>query len=60
MEHDLHQLYKEHFETVKKAAESKLFDFIAHLDNMKVFNYRPNEADLRQDVQRGGNSINRK
>ena len=48
LEHDLLQLYKEHFETVKKAAESKLFDFIAHLDNMKVFNYRPNEADLRQ------------
>ena len=48
LEHDLLQLYKEHFETVKRAAESKLFDFIAHLDNMKVFNYRPNEADLRQ------------
>lgn len=46
LEHDLHQLYKEHFDTVKKAAESKLFDFIAHLDNMKVFNNRPNEADL--------------
>ena len=46
MEHDLLQLYKDHFETVKKAAESKLFDVIAHLDNMKVFNYRPNEADL--------------
>ena len=45
-EHDLLQLYKEHFETVKKAAESKLFDFIAHLDNMKVFDFRPNEADL--------------
>ena len=60
LEHDLLQLYKDHFETVKKAAESKLFDFIAHLDNMKVFNYRPNEADLRQIYQRGGNSINRK
>lgn len=46
LEHDLPQLYEEHFETVKKAAESKLFDFIAHLDNMKVFDFRPNEADL--------------
>ncbi|RHW36733.1 histidinol phosphate phosphatase domain-containing protein [Lysinibacillus yapensis] len=45
-EHDLHALYKDHFETVKKAAESNLFDFIAHLDNMKVFNYRPDEASL--------------
>lgn len=43
MEHDLLQLYKEHFETVKKAAESKIFDFIAHLDNLKVFNHRPDE-----------------
>lgn len=46
LEHDLPQLYEEHFETVKKAAESKLFDFIAHLDNMKVFDFRPIEADL--------------
>ena len=44
LEHDLYKLYKGHFETVKRAAESKIFDFIAHLDNMKVFNYRPDEA----------------
>ncbi|MFJ8235423.1 histidinol phosphate phosphatase domain-containing protein [Ureibacillus sp. NPDC094379] len=46
LEYDLYELYKDHFETVKKAAESKLFDFVAHLDNMKVFNYRPDEASL--------------
>lgn len=45
-EYDLVQLYKGHFETVKKAAESKMFDFIAHLDNMKVFNHRPDEGSL--------------
>jgi histidinol-phosphatase (PHP family) len=46
LEHNLLQLYKDHFETVKKAAETKLFDFIAHLDNIKVFNHRPDEALL--------------
>jgi len=45
-EHDLIQLYEGHFETVKMAAKSGLFDFIAHLDNMKVFNHRPNEGSL--------------
>lgn len=45
-EYDLKELYRNHFETVKNAANSKLFNFIAHLDNMKVFNYRPNEASL--------------
>ncbi len=46
LEYDLLELYKNHFETVKKAAESKMFNFIAHLDNLKVFNYRPDEASL--------------
>lgn len=45
-EHDLIQLYEGHFETVKMAAKSGLFDFIAHLDNMKVFNHRPDEGSL--------------
>lgn len=45
-EHDLIQLYAGHFETVKMAAKSGLFDFIAHLDNMKVFNHRPDEGSL--------------
>lgn len=49
--YDLLKLYKEHFKTVEKAAASKMFDIIAHLDNMKVFNYRPEEA-LLQDTYR--------
>ncbi|GAB2535784.1 histidinol phosphate phosphatase domain-containing protein [Gracilibacillus alcaliphilus] len=44
--YDLLDLYKNHFETVKKAAASGLFDIIAHLDNLKVFNHRPDEALL--------------
>ncbi|WP_256760874.1 histidinol-phosphatase HisJ family protein [Cohnella sp. WQ 127256] len=43
---DLVNLYKYHFEHVKDAANSGLFDMIAHLDNLKVFNYRPDEQDL--------------
>ncbi|WP_414054260.1 histidinol phosphate phosphatase domain-containing protein [Macrococcus equi] len=44
--YDLVALYEDHFETVMKAAESGIFSFIAHLDNLKVFNYRPDEALL--------------
>ncbi|RLL46723.1 histidinol phosphate phosphatase domain-containing protein [Oceanobacillus piezotolerans] len=50
---DLHALYQNHFATVKNAASSGLFDFIAHLDNLKVFNYRPDESrlfNMYQDV----------
>lgn len=45
-EYDLVALYEDHFNTVIKAAESKIFSFIAHLDNLKVFNYRPDETLL--------------
>lgn len=54
-QYDLTELYSKHFATVKKAAESGIFDFIAHLDNLKVFNYRPEEeglVDLYRDVAR--------
>lgn len=43
---DLFELYKQVFETVKSAAASGMFNMIAHLDNLKVFNYRPDEALL--------------
>lgn len=45
-EYDLNELYANHFQTVKSAAASGLFDFIAHLDNLKAFNNRPNEESL--------------
>ncbi|MGJ9458044.1 histidinol phosphate phosphatase domain-containing protein [Oceanobacillus sp. CF4.6] len=45
-DYDLKELYRNHFKTVKNAAKSKLFNFIAHLDNMKVFNYRSDETTL--------------
>ncbi|GIP19828.1 PHP domain-containing protein [Paenibacillus sp. J22TS3] len=45
-EQPLHELYARHFETVIKAVNSGLFQFIAHLDNLKVFGYRPSEGKL--------------
>lgn len=43
---DLLALYRQGFEYVKQAARSGIFDMIAHLDNLKVFNYRPEESQL--------------
>ncbi len=52
---DLLTLYRYGFDHVKQAARSGIFDIIAHLDNLKVFNYRPDEAllvELYDDVAR--------
>lgn len=43
---DLLELYQKHFQVVQQAIASGLFDFIAHLDNLKVFGYRPEESLL--------------
>ncbi len=43
-EEDLVELYRVHADYVCKAIESGLFDIVAHLDNLKVFSYRPDEA----------------
>ncbi|MFC0270380.1 histidinol phosphate phosphatase domain-containing protein [Metabacillus herbersteinensis] len=44
--YDLNALYENFFRIVEKATRSGLFDFISHLDNLKVFRYRPNEDKL--------------
>ena len=41
--YDLKKLYTKLFETVEQMIDSRLFDFVAHLDNLKVFNYRVND-----------------
>jgi len=38
---DINEVYKEYFNTVKEAAESKIFDVIAHFDVIKKFGYKP-------------------
>ncbi|GHH99271.1 histidinol phosphate phosphatase domain-containing protein [Neobacillus kokaensis] len=45
-EYNLEGLYEDFFNVVEKAIRSKLFNFVAHLDNLKVFNYRPDESLL--------------
>ena len=43
---DLESLYRRFFQIVGQAISSKLFDFVAHLDNLKVFCHRPDERIL--------------
>ena len=38
---DIDELYKSYFERVQGAAKSGLFQFLGHLDLIKVFNFRP-------------------
>ena len=38
---DINKVYKEYFNTVKEAAETKIFDVIAHFDVIKKFGYKP-------------------
>lgn len=42
----LEDLYGRFFQIVEEAIRSGLFDFVAHLDNLKVFNFRPHEEIL--------------
>ncbi|MBP1999872.1 histidinol-phosphatase (PHP family) [Paenibacillus shirakamiensis] len=44
--YNLNDLYAKHYSTVIKAAGSQMFQFIAHLDNLKVFKVRPPEREL--------------
>lgn len=44
---DLNVLYEEHFKVIEQAISSKLFDIVGHLDNLKVYGFRPNEEDLK-------------
>ncbi|MGG4488080.1 histidinol phosphate phosphatase domain-containing protein [Metabacillus idriensis] len=41
--YDVNVLYETFFRIVEKAIRSGLFDYISHLDNIKVFGYRPND-----------------
>ena len=44
--YDLKVLYEQFFTTVEKAIRSELFDFVAHLDNLKVFNFQVDDVDF--------------
>lgn len=47
-EFELKNLYTQFYETVEKMIQSKLFDFVAHLDNLKVFNYRVDDESFNE------------
>lgn len=50
---DLKELYSRFYETVEKMIRSNMFDFVAHLDNLKVFNYKvSNESFNRKWYER--------
>jgi histidinol-phosphatase (PHP family) len=44
--YELEDLYRRFFQIVEEAIRSGMFDFVAHLDNLKVFNFRPDEEVL--------------
>ena len=45
-------LYEDFFSVVERAIRSRIFQFVAHLDNLKVFNYRPDEVLLLPHYER--------
>ncbi|MBU8880331.1 histidinol phosphate phosphatase domain-containing protein [Bacillus sp. FJAT-29790] len=46
---DLQALYTRFYETVEKMIRSKMFDFVAHLDNLKVFNFKVDNESFNQE-----------
>lgn len=56
---DLAELYNTHTEYVCQAISTQLFDLIAHLDNLKVFSYRPEEALLLENYTRVAETLQR-
>ncbi|CAM2916471.1 histidinol phosphate phosphatase domain-containing protein [Paenibacillus sediminis] len=51
-QYQLLDLYDDFFKVVESAIRSNMFNFVAHLDNLKVFNYRPDENLLLPFYQR--------
>jgi histidinol-phosphatase (PHP family) len=45
---DLLELYTRFYETVEKMIRSNMFDFVAHLDNLKVFNFKVNNESFNK------------
>ncbi|KKK40013.1 histidinol phosphatase [Mesobacillus campisalis] len=54
---DLRLAYQRFFTIVESAIRSELFDFVAHLDNFKVFNYRPDEKELLNHYHEIGKAL---
>lgn len=40
---DIKKVYEQYYDQIVTLAESKLFDFVGHIDLIKIFNYRPDD-----------------
>lgn len=57
LNYDLEALYEDFFQVVEKAIRSQLFQFVAHLDNLKVFNFRPDEKLLVKHYEKVADAL---
>ncbi|MBA2174770.1 histidinol-phosphatase HisJ family protein [Halobacillus locisalis] len=55
---DLHEVYRQYFDRVVTLAHSGLFDFVGHIDVIKVFGYEPEDRDfLRGQYERAAKAL---
>ncbi|ASF41375.1 histidinol phosphatase [Halobacillus halophilus] len=55
---DLYEVYRQYFDRVVTLAESGLFDFVGHIDVIKVFGYRPDDQEfLREQYKRAAEAL---
>lgn len=40
---DIKEVYEQYFDQIVTLADSKLFDFVGHIDLVKIFSYKPND-----------------
>lgn len=45
---DIYEVYEQYFDRVVTLAESGLFDFVGHIDVIKVFGYEPDDKEFLQ------------
>lgn len=43
---DIKEVYTKYFDQIVTLAESQLFDFVGHIDLIKIFGYQPNDRDF--------------
>ncbi len=55
---DINEVYEAYFDQVVTLAESKLFDFIGHIDLVKIFKYKPTDQQfLEQQYDRAVSAL---
>ncbi|MCP3032173.1 histidinol-phosphatase [Halobacillus sp. A1] len=55
---DLHEVYRQYFDRIVTLAESGLFDFVGHIDVIKVFGYKPDDREfLREQYERAADAL---